>query len=67
MDYGLEIYITTSDNNDNLEIIHHKFCTFALGVAIYCSYVIWLFMVKLGCTPLLKIQMVKYWQRLTTK
>ena len=34
MDYGLEIWnFAITDSNDSLEIIHHKFCTFTLGVS----------------------------------
>ena len=34
MDYGLEIWnFGITDSNDSLEIIHHKFCTFTLGVS----------------------------------
>ena len=62
MDYGSEIQnFAITDNNDNLEIIHRKFCKFILGVptnainlAVYS---------ELGCAPLSicrKGQVVKY-------
>ena len=56
-------YIT--DNNDNLEIIHHKFCKFTLGVSTNATHLA--VYGKLGHTPLSlyrKIQVEKCWQRL---
>ena len=67
MNYASEAWdYTVSDNNDSLELVHRKFCKFALGVctnapnlAVYG---------ELGRTPLLihrKILTVKYWYRLS--
>ena len=66
MDYAAKIWnFTVSDNNDSLEIIHRKFCKFALGVSINAPNLV--IYGKLGRTPLSihrKTQKVKYWHRL---
>ena len=57
-----------SDNNDSLEIIHHKFCKFALGVSMNATNLE--IYDELRCTPLSicrKVEAVKYWHRLTSE
>ena len=46
MDYSSEIWnFAITDNNDNLEIIHRRFCKFTLGYQLVLQ--IWQFMVSL--------------------
>ena len=66
MNYGAEVWnCTILDNNDSLEIIHHKFCKFALGVSTNSTNLA--VYGELGRVPISisrKVQVVKYWHRL---
>ena len=51
MSYGAEVWnYTISANNDSLEIIHRKFCKFALGVSTNSTNLV--VHGKLDCVPL---------------
>ena len=66
MNYATEVWdYTISVNNDSLEIIHRKFCKFALGASTNSTNLV--VYGELGRVPLSisrKVQVVKYWQRL---
>ena len=66
MNYGAEVWnYTISANNDSLEIIHRKFCKFALKVSTNSTNLA--VYGELGRVPISisrKVQAVKYWHRL---
>ena len=64
-DYGSEIWGNTQA--EELELIHRKFCKFALGLPTTASYLACYG--ELGRSPLeirRKVQLIKYWLRIKT-